>query len=125
VNICPGLNIAWFSKEVSLQSMVDHIYGRSSVMTAAQRPHMFIAELDLYINFLNEALDNNTVADPKKEKYFQAFFHNLEEGIGYYQQLQGVAAGGQEAFQMALSGARLQLAEMQAVYNERFTVATP
>ena len=125
VNICPGPNIAWFSKEVSLQSMVDHIYGRSSVMTANQRPNMFIAELDLYINFLKEALGNDTVADPKKGKYFQAFFYNLEEGIGYYQQLEGVAAGGQEAFQLALRRARLQLAEMQAVYNERFTVTTP
>ncbi len=102
VNICPGPNIAWFSGEVSLQQMLGHIYGRNNIIAAAERPHMFIAELDLYINFLKEALDNYIVADVKKDKYFDAFFHNLQEGIAYYRRLPGVAVSRQEAFQRAL-----------------------
>src|SRR5690606_7715743 len=32
VTICPGPNIAYFSKVVSLKEMADHIYGRTSII---------------------------------------------------------------------------------------------
>lgn len=54
VNVCPGPNIAHFSKVVSLRTMVDHIYGRSVTLTPDDRPHMFINELSLYIDYLKE-----------------------------------------------------------------------
>ena len=45
VTICPGPNITNFSKTVSLQTMIDHIYGRTNIMTNTQWSYMFIAEL--------------------------------------------------------------------------------
>jgi hypothetical protein len=88
VNVCPGPNIAYFSKIVSLREMVDHIYGRTNVILRDGRPHMFIKELTLYIDYwielLNEATDE---FDNKRKKYAQEFHKNLIDGITYYRNL--------------------------------------
>ena len=52
VAICPGPNLAYFSKVVPLRTMVDHIYGRISLLNTTDRPHMFIKELMLYVQYL-------------------------------------------------------------------------
>ncbi|MFC2109529.1 hypothetical protein ACFLSU_03060, partial [Bacteroidota bacterium] len=54
VLVCPGPNIAYFDKEVSLKNMVQHIYGKTNVMDAKERPHMFVKELDMYVKYFNE-----------------------------------------------------------------------
>ncbi|MCU0321717.1 MAG: hypothetical protein MUE72_04830, partial [Chitinophagaceae bacterium] len=88
VNICPGPNIVHFSSVVSLKKMVDHIYGRTNIIKASNRPHFFIAELKLYINYLQELLEEyNVQPDVKKDKYLANFVHNLKEGIEYYKKL--------------------------------------
>ncbi|MEO7767062.1 MAG: hypothetical protein ABIS01_06530 [Ferruginibacter sp.] len=89
VNVCPGPNIAHFSKLVSLQTMTDHIYGRVNIMDDVNRPNMFVAEFRLYINFLKEQLENENFngQDFKRKKYFAEFFKNLREGISYYKTL--------------------------------------
>ena len=89
VNICPGPNIANFDKVVSLQTMTDHIYGRTNIMDNAKRPNMFVAELSLYINFVKEQLENEnlTELDPRRKKYYVEYFKNLHEGISYYRNL--------------------------------------
>ncbi|QEH42279.1 hypothetical protein [Chitinophaga sp. XS-30] len=86
VTICPGPNIAYFNKAVSLQQMTDHIYGRASVITDTQRPHMFIAELRLYIQYLNEQRQA-AVPTAQTQKSHTAFCTNLLEGISYYRGL--------------------------------------
>ncbi|HOZ50637.1 MAG TPA: hypothetical protein PLU17_02160 [Chitinophagaceae bacterium] len=87
--ICPGPNIVNFNKTVSLQTMTDHIYGRTNIMHNLQRPHMFVAEIILYINYLKEQLYKNSAyeLDAKSKKYFQQFISNLKNGIQYYQDL--------------------------------------
>ena len=72
VTICPGPNIVNFSKVVSLQTMTDHIYGRTNILTNTNRPHMFIAELHLYIDYLKEEMENDLQAGQfdKKKKYY-------------------------------------------------------
>ncbi len=88
VNICPGPNIAYFSKVVSLQKMTDHIYGRTNIIERKDRPHMFIKELMLYVDYWSELLTDSTEElDQKRRKYVQEFHKNLMEGIGYYRQL--------------------------------------
>lgn len=90
VTICPGPNIANFSKVVSLPTMIDHIYGRSNVMTNPERKHMFINELHLYIDYLMEqiagAKDLDT--DAKKKKQLNEYYNNLKSGIDYYRTLE-------------------------------------
>lgn len=118
VTICPGPNIANFSQIVSLQTMTDHIYGRSNIMTNPKRSHMFIAELLLYIDFLKEQLEEDTVAEtiPKKGKYYTAFFTNLKEGITYYRNLAGIAADNYECFSQELYHAEEALDNLHAHY---------
>jgi hypothetical protein len=68
--------------------MVKHIYGKLDLLDKIKRPHMFIKELNLYINYLQEDLKAhlNDLND-KKRKYFSGFKAQLEEGIAYYKQL--------------------------------------
>lgn len=89
VNICPGPNIAYFTQEVSLKKMVDHIYGRLSILSGNNRPHFFIKELNLYIDYWNELLtEGKILIDRKKNIYIQHFYENLKDGIFYYRNLQ-------------------------------------
>lgn len=114
VTICPGPNIVYFNKVVSLQTMTDHIYGRTNIVKHKHRPHMFIAELRLYINYLEEKLaaDAGKEPDKKKNKYYQEYLNNLLSGIKYYQQLQGVALTNHPEFSAALELAKNELNEI-------------
>ena len=89
VSICPGPNIAYFNKIVSLQTMVDHIYGRTNVIDdVEERPNMFQKELELYVAYFEELVKENfDKNDMKKEKYIDSFYKNLLDGIQYYRNL--------------------------------------
>ncbi len=88
VSICPGPNMAYFSKVMSLKEITDHIYGRVNVISRTDRPHMFIKELELYIDFLKKKIaDARDSVSAGTEKYLIEFVNNLKEGILYYQQL--------------------------------------
>ena len=68
--------------------MTDHIYGRLNVINRKERPHMFIKELHIYIQYLRtkmEELKNSTSS--KQEQYAATFADNLKDGISYYQKL--------------------------------------
>ena len=112
VTICPGPNIAYFSQVVSLKTMTDHIYGREDILTNANRPHMFIAELHLYIDFLKEDLKEE-ISKPdqfsKKKKYYNSFYQNLLDGIMYYRQLTGLSEESKKQFAKALYYAEIEL----------------
>jgi len=110
VTICPGPNIVNFSQTVSLQTMTDHIYGRKNIVTATNRPHMFIAELHLYIDYLKEQLENAQPEDIlKNKKYYSTFYQNLKDGILYYQQLRNMSSTNRYQFMKALYNAGLEL----------------
>ena len=88
VSVCPGPNMAYFSKIMSLKEMTDHIYGRANVISRTDRPNMFMKELDLYLDYLKNKLEETKVTMTKKqEQYFAAFEQNLQDGINYYNQL--------------------------------------
>ncbi len=87
VSICPGPNMAYFSKLMSLKNITDHIYGRDNMMLREDRPNMFIKELDIYINYLKDAFhDLQESTQSRQKKYLLTFSKNLHEGINYYQQ---------------------------------------
>ena len=88
VTVCPGPNMAYFDKIVSLKNMVGHIYGKVNLLMNTYRPHMFVKELNLYIDYLkNEIEELKTPIDKKKTKYFKKFTDNMNAGIAYYQTL--------------------------------------
>lgn len=88
VSVCPGPNMAYFSKRMTLKEMVDHIYGRTNVITRTDRPNMFINEINIYIDFLKNKFEETKLEmNAKQEKYLLTFAENLTEGINYYNQL--------------------------------------
>ena len=79
--ICPGPNIAWFSREYTLKEMVDHIYGRGESLVPAERPHMFAKELVMYVDYLEEMKSQADADDKGAMKKLQRMRKNLENGI--------------------------------------------
>lgn len=87
VSVCPGPNLAYFSKKMTLQNMVDHIYGRD-VFVDENRPNMFIKELNIYIDYLKNKLEEAPAdINNKEKKFFRNFEKNLNAGIDYYHNL--------------------------------------
>ncbi len=88
VAVCPGPNMAYFSKQMTLKDMTNHIYGRSNMLSSTNRPNMFIKELNIYLDYFKTQIEDTQVSMTKKqEKYLQAFAKNLNEGIQYYDDL--------------------------------------
>lgn len=88
VSICPGPNMAYFSKIMSLKDITDHIYGRIDMISHRARPHMFLKELKLYADHLKHKIDDTQgELNKRQEKYLLTFTENMKEGIDYYQQL--------------------------------------
>jgi hypothetical protein len=88
VTICPGPNLAYFKGIFSLREMVDHIYGKINLNLDPERPHVFIKEVQLYVDYLKNEMANALPEKTQKvEAYFDRFRKNLTDGIQYYQNL--------------------------------------
>ncbi len=116
VAICPGPNMAYFSKELSLKEMVHHIYGKTNVIATNNRPHMFIKELKMYVDYFSNKVDEvKDSASKKQEKYLTTFQTNLNNGIEYYHQL----------FSSFESNKETLLSELDTLKNELFNIKIP
>jgi hypothetical protein len=84
--ICPGPNLIYFSRIFSLKEMVGHIYGRVNLLNPNRpRPHVFINELKLYVDYLKSLVTKaQTCMTSKDVECFSEFRQNLESGIEYY-----------------------------------------
>ena len=88
VAICPGPNLAYFSDVYSFDEMVGHIYGKINLLAQIERPHIFIKELNLYIDYLQDDIKQQLQHfSDKKRKQLNAFKLQLAEGINYYKKL--------------------------------------
>jgi hypothetical protein len=88
VSICPGPNMAYFSKITSLADMIDHVYGRTDVMSHTDRPNMFVKELQIYLQYYQEQIkEHKRNPTEKRKKQLITFGNNLMEGIAYYDNL--------------------------------------
>lgn len=88
VAICPGPNLAYFSKIYSLDEMVNHIYGRIDLLAKVTRPNFLIKELNLYIDYLQKEIQLQLKElNDKKQKQLVKFKAQLHEGITYYKYL--------------------------------------
>ncbi len=86
--VCPGPNLAYFSKISTLSEMIGHIYGRINLLNSTYRPNMFINELKLYIDYLKREIKKCMLEPTAKEiEYLQEFKNNLLTGIEYYKNL--------------------------------------
>ncbi|MFO8145924.1 MAG: hypothetical protein ACQEWG_12290 [Bacteroidota bacterium] len=88
VSVCPGPNMAYFSKKSSLSEMVNHIYGKINLLNDTYRPNLFVKELGIYVDYLkNEIEESVETINGRKLKYFEEFKTNLLHGIEYYDTL--------------------------------------
>jgi hypothetical protein len=88
VVICPGPNLAFFDKEVSLSEMLQHIYGNTNILSDRNRPNMFINELKMYVDHLKKELaDYSETRTHARVKKWNTFKNNLLQGIDYYKNL--------------------------------------
>ena len=88
VAICPGPNLAYFSNTYTLQEMVHHIYGKLDLLEKVKRPHFFIKELNLYIEYLQKEIqDHIKDLNDKKLKQLTKFKAQLLAGVDYYKSL--------------------------------------
>jgi len=88
VAVCPGPNLAYFSRIATLEDMVGHIYGRIQLMTASDRPNLFINELRLYVDYLKNEIGKKLGSlTANEQRYLTTFRGNLQEGIEYYRSL--------------------------------------
>lgn len=86
--ICPGPNIVYYDRVASLREMVDHIYGRGNLLQRQDRPHMFVKELNLNIDFLANLIHEvNTGFGHSKDSDLETFRANLDLGIDFYKEL--------------------------------------
>lgn len=85
VSVCPGPNIAYFNRAVSLQEMVDHIYGRKNLIKTKDRPHFLLKELELYYDYVSRMKDDYMESgDEKTRGRIIEIIINLLQGIEYY-----------------------------------------
>ena len=88
VTICPGPNLAYFKGIYSLKEMVDHIYGKITLTLDSDRPHVFVKEAQLYVDYLKKEFQKLIPEAPsKQEAYLEKFRRNLDIGLTYYQNL--------------------------------------
>jgi hypothetical protein len=109
-SVCCGPNIVNFADVFSLSQVIDHIYGRQSIMNRSDRPHMLITELKLYVDHLKEELrDQSDGLIERTSKYFLEFKKNLLSGIEHYQEMAG---------QLGLEQRQAFVKELEALLEE-------
>jgi hypothetical protein len=92
--VCPGPNIVNFSRIATLEEMIGHIYGRLSLLKGGNRPHMFLRELALNIDYLRSELAKEEIGiSSNPPSFFREFVDNLLEGVEYYRRHAGHLAG--------------------------------
>ena len=65
--------------------MIDHIYGRTSLLDSLERPNMFVRELMLYIDYFRKEVEKSLLDQTNHtQKYLDEFKENLLDGIEYY-----------------------------------------
>ena len=88
VSICPGPNMAYFDKKLTLSDMTNHIYNGIDGVVRADRPNMFVNELGMYLKYLTEKVeDHKNDWGRRSAKYLNGFTDNMNEGITYYNEM--------------------------------------
>ncbi len=74
VSICPNLTLAYFQGPYTLEEIIFHIFGEINLLKV-ERPHMFITELELYVEYMEKKITMKKMED---------FYLNLCKSINYY-----------------------------------------
>lgn len=69
--------------------MTNHIYSRANILASQQRPHMFINELQLNVDYLKEQTAELKQDEVREIKDAIDFAKQLLTGIEYYRSISG------------------------------------
>ncbi len=84
--ICPGPNLVNFQQLMTLEAIVDHIYGRGSALTQHQRSHFLLREAELYLDVLAEEISLlGTALQVRSKQQLEDFAENLGAGLSTYE----------------------------------------
>jgi hypothetical protein len=124
--ICPGPNLAYFSKVVTLKEMVAHIYGHDNILNDTPRSNMFIAELKMYVDhFRNEIKKAVLSLNENDIKYLNEYKKNLFDGIFYYENLIPKMVEETQEYRKNMSeelcGYKMELENLGVQHKEIFT----
>jgi hypothetical protein len=91
--------------------MVDHIYGRFDLLKGKSRPHMFVNELRLYVEYLREETERVRLRlSNQTHEYLEEYKANLTKGIEYYKaQADALLQRGRESFEEQLDGLKAEI----------------
>lgn len=103
ISVCPGPNMAYFDEVISLKKMANHIYGKINILSDTYRPNMFVKEIGLYIDYLENKIKEVSGPMDKQMKYFNTFQSNMEEGLAYYKDLFANVMKNSEAMKKKIS----------------------
>jgi len=122
--ICPGPNMAYYSKIATLREMVDHIYGRGNLLNGTYRPNMYIKELKAYIDYFKNEIKKNAIEPTEKQiAYFNEFKDNLFDGIAFYFKLfPKMVEESQEYCQMALAELQFFKNKLEKLMSDNMNV---
>jgi len=122
--ICCGPGIVNFSKVTTLEKMIDHIYGRVSLLSDNNRPHMFIKELQLYYDYIISESEKASIGMVEKTSaYFSEFIDNINSGIDYYKKLaQEFSENQREQFLKDLDSIRLDIEDFYSRINMELSI---
>ena len=123
VSVCPGPNMAYYTKTLTLKQMIDHIYGKANHINRSDRPNMFVKEIGLYLDFLRNKLDESVDSlTRRQEKYFTTFMENMNDGVNYYfdlfKNVKGELKNQSDEILSQLADKKAELEEIVDSFNE-------
>ena len=101
--------------------LIDHIYGRIDLLKDKARPHMFVNEMKLYVDYLKDEMRRTKLRLVNHSPaYFETFRANLIEGVTFYRtRIKDRLRHGREAFD---SGLQALVDELESL---NFSAALP
>lgn len=125
VSICPGPNLGFFGKTYELKEMIDHIYGKTSIIFKRERPNMFVNEARMYIDYLrNETMEKFDKLNEKQLRYYDEFKNNLESGLEFYKIIANdIFVNSREQMNVFLNQIELMLKELKHIGDKETVIA--
>ncbi len=114
--VCPGPNIAYFTRTYTLKEMVDHIYGRGASLVPPDRPHMFAKEIVLYVDYFQRLVERCRFT-PNDFKMLKDFKENLERDMGLCLEIAHSKPYPGENLPSLVETVRIQRERLQAIYQ--------
>ncbi len=115
--VCPGPNIAWFTRSYGLDEMVNHIYGRIPSLVSEQRPHMFAKELRMYVDYISERTILSEPGTPDWRK-LEKMKKNLLEGMEYLMEISESKLYGDENLSSLAASVIQERERLESIFSE-------